>query len=234
MGPLRDIEVLAFDADDTLWVNQPYFDQAVVDFQQLLAGYSDRVLIDQLLYNKQIELLELYGYGIKPLVLSMIEVANELIPKGMPKALTTNILEIGKDMLQMPIELIPHIQEALEQTAERYKLIMATKGDLVDQVRKLRCSGLADYFHHVEVMSNKKTENYRNLLRRLEVSPSNFCMVGNSYVSDVMPVLEIGAKAVYIPYHTTWKHEVYDGTLLIDGKNAFQISDMRQLGELLA
>lgn len=231
---IYDIDVLAFDADDTLWVNQTYFDQAELEFQRLLSEYADEEAVGQMLYEHQMALLELYGYGVKPLVLGMIETATAIIPKAVPKHILQRVLAIGKELLEMPIELLPYIEETLSSVSGKYKLIMATKGDLVDQVRKLRSSGLAEYFHHVEVMSNKKAENYHNLLRRLEVEPMRFCMVGNSYLSDILPVIEIGAKAVYIPFHTTWRHEMHDGdAVLIDGNSAFQIDDIRKLDELL-
>ncbi|WP_036601848.1 HAD family hydrolase [Olivibacter sitiensis] len=231
---LYDIDVLAFDADDTLWANQPYFDQAELEFQALLSDYADKETLERSLYAKQMKLLELYGYGVKPLTLGMIETAAEVIPSAVPGSILNRILDIGKELLEMPIEILPHIEETLSLIAGKYKLIMATKGDLVDQVRKLRRSGLKDYFHHVEVMSDKKPENYRNLLRRLEINAERFCMVGNSYPSDILPVVQIGGKAVYVPFHTTWKHEVYTGdAMLIDGRRVFQIDDIRKLNELL-
>ncbi|MFY9241443.1 MAG: HAD family hydrolase [Polaribacter sp.] len=203
----KNIKVIAFDADDTLWVNETYFREAEHQFAKLLAKYETENKIDQELFRKEIENLAYYGYGVKGFILSMIECALELSNyKINPKTIEA-ILNIGKKMLNEPIELLDGIEEVLSSLQDRFKLIVATKGDLLDQERKLEKSNLLNYFHHIEVMSDKKEKDYKKLIKHLDIHPSEFLMIGNSLKSDVLPLIEIGASAIHIPFHTTWAHE---------------------------
>tara|TARA_B110000977_G_scaffold106484_1_gene138773 strand:- start:379 stop:1068 length:690 start_codon:yes stop_codon:yes gene_type:complete len=201
------IKVIAFDADDTLWVNEPYFRTAEKAFCELLKEYVPEEECNELLYKFEMQNLPLYGYGIKPFVLSLIEAAITISKKKIPLEVVSEIIAIGKEMLQMPVELIDGIEATLAHLSKKYLLVMATKGDLLDQERKLIKSGLEKYFHHIEVMSDKQPKNYQKLITHLDISPSQFLMVGNSLKSDVLPVLEIGSYAIHIPFHTTWEHE---------------------------
>ena len=201
------IKVIAFDADDTLWVNEPYFRTTEKAFCELLKEYVPEEECNELLYKFEIQNLPLYGYGIKPFVLSLIEAAITISKKKIPLEVVSEIIAIGKEMLQMPVELIDGIEATLAHLSKKYLLVMATKGDLLDQERKLIKSGLEKYFHHIEVMSDKQPKNYQKLITHLDISPSQFLMVGNSLKSDVLPVLEIGSYAIHIPFHTTWEHE---------------------------
>lgn len=201
------IKVIAFDADDTLWVNEPYFRTAEKAFCELLKEYVPEEECNELLYKFEMQNLPLYGYGIKPFVLSLIEAAITISKKQIPLEIVSEIIAIGKKMLQMPIELIDGIETTLAHLSKKYLLVMATKGDLLDQERKLIKSGLEKYFHHIEVMSDKQPKNYQKLITHLDIPPSQFLMVGNSLKSDVLPVLEIGSYAIHIPFHTTWEHE---------------------------
>ncbi|MBT7242807.1 MAG: HAD family hydrolase [Flavobacteriaceae bacterium] len=201
------IKVIAFDADDTLWVNEPYFRTAEKAFCELLKEYVPEEECNELLYKFEMQNLPLYGYGIKPFVLSLIEAAITISKKQIPLEIVSEIIAIGKEMLQMPVELIDGIEATLAHLSKKYLLVMATKGDLLDQERKLIKSGLEKYFHHIEVMSDKQPENYQKLITHLDITPSQFLMVGNSLKSDVLPVLEIGSYAIHIPFHTTWEHE---------------------------
>ena len=201
------IKVIAFDADDTLWVNEPYFRTAEKAFCELLKEYVPEEECNELLYKFEIQNLPLYGYGIKPFVLSLIEAAITISKKKIPLEVVSEIIAIGKEMLQMPVELIDGIEATLAHLSKKYLLVMATKGDLLDQERKLIKSGLEKYFHHIEVMSDKQPKNYQKLITHLDIPPSQFLMVGNSLKSDVLPVLEIGSYAIHIPFHTTWEHE---------------------------
>ena len=206
----KDIEVIAFDADDTLWVNETYFREAEQRFAKLLSGFETENKIDQELFKIEIRNLETYGYGVKGFVLSMVETALELSNYKVAPRVIEEILVIGKEMLQKPIELLDGVEETLKALAPKYKLILATKGDLLDQERKLEKSKLNGYFHHIEVLSEKKSENYKKLLSHLDIPPSKFLMIGNSLKSDVLPLLEIGSSAIHIPFHTTWVHEIVD------------------------
>lgn len=202
-----NIKVIAFDADDTLWVNEPYFRNAEKEFCELLKDYTSEEECNQLLYKFEMQNLPLYGYGIKPFALSLIETAISISNKQIPIETVSKIIEIGKGILNMPIELIDGIEATLEQLSKKYRLVMATKGDLLDQERKLIKSGLEKYFHHIEVMSDKQPKNYQKLITHLDIAPAHFLMVGNSLKSDILPVLEIGSYAIHIPFHITWEHE---------------------------
>lgn len=201
------IKVIGFDADDTLWVNETYFRDTEEKFTNLLDKYETKNKIDQELFMTQIKNLEHYGYGIKGFVLSMIESALDLSNNKVSQATILDILNLGKEMLSQPVELLDGVEEVLQKLKDTYRLIVLTKGDLLDQERKLEKSGLSKYFHHVEVLSDKRESNYKNLLEHLQIPVSEFLMVGNSLKSDVLPIMNIGAKAVHIPFHTTWQHE---------------------------
>lgn len=201
------IKVIGFDADDTLWVNETYFRETEERFADLLEGYETRNKIDQELFKMEMKNLELYGYGIKGFMLSMVESALELSNNTVSQATLNEILTLGKKMIQHPVELLEGVVEVLEKLNGKYRLIVMTKGDLLDQERKIERSGLSKYFHHIEVLSDKKENNYINLLENLEVDVREFLMIGNSLKSDVLPILNIGAQAVHVPFHTTWQHE---------------------------
>lgn len=201
------IQVIGFDADDTLWVNETYFRDTEDKFADLLEKYETKNKIDQELFRTEIKNLDLYGYGIKGFVLSMIECALELSNNQVSSKTVSALLDLGKEMITQPVELLDGVEEVLEQLKNKYRLIVLTKGDLLDQERKLERSGLSEYFHHVEVLSDKKEKNYSDLLEHLEIDPSEFLMIGNSLKSDVLPLVNIGARAVHIPFHTTWQHE---------------------------
>ena len=203
----NNIKVVGFDADDTLWVNETYVREAEEKFATLLENYETKNKVDQELFKMEMNNLELYGYGIKGFMLSMIESAMELSNNNVPPETITQILNLGKEMITRPVELLQGVEEVLQKLARKYRLIVLTKGDLLDQERKLERSGLTRYFHHVEVLSDKKEENYKNLLDHLEIKTNEFLMIGNSLKSDVLPIMNIGAKAVHVPFHTTWAHE---------------------------
>ncbi len=203
-----NIKVIGFDADDTLWVNETYFRDAEEQFASLLENYETKNKIDQELFRMEMNNLDLYGYGIKGFMLSMIESAMELSNNQVSQATLSQILTLGKNMISHPVELLEGVKEVLDVLARQYRLIVLTKGDLLDQERKLERSGLSEYFHHVEVLSDKKETNYQNLLDHLEIDVKEFLMIGNSLRSDILPILNIGAQAVHVPFHTTWKHEI--------------------------
>lgn len=202
-----EIKVIGFDADDTLWVNETYFRETEDRFASLLEGYETKNTIDQELFKMEIKNLELYGYGVKGFTLSMIESALEISNGQVSQDEIVKILNLGKKMITQPVELLDGVTEVLEKLRNSYRLIVLTKGDLLDQERKIEQSGLSKYFHHVEVLSDKKEENYIDLLNHLDINVKEFLMIGNSLKSDVLPLINIGAKAVHVPFHTTWQHE---------------------------
>ena len=202
-----NIKVVGFDADDTLWVNETYFRDAELEFSKLMAAYETANKIDQELFKRQIENLPLYGYGIKGFILSMVEIALELSNYSVSTKTIEAILDIGKRMLSKPVDLLEDVEQVLQTLSQDYRLIVVTKGDLLDQERKLEKSGLTHYFHHIEVVSDKQEANYSKLLNHLDIKPSEFLMIGNSLKSDILPLINIKARAIHIPFHTTWIHE---------------------------
>ncbi len=201
------IRTIGFDADDTLWVNETYFRETEDKFADLLQEFETKNKIDNELFAKEMENLRLYGYGVKGFMLSMLETAIELSSGQVSTKILSKIIAMGKHMIDKPVEILDGVQETLQYLAPKYRLIVMTKGDLLDQERKLQKSGLSKYFQHVEVLSDKKEKNYRDLLAHLEIDVDEFVMIGNSLKSDVLPLLNIGAKAIHIPFHTTWAHE---------------------------
>jgi len=202
-----NIKVIGFDADDTLWVNETYFREAENKFASLLEGYETKNKIDQELFKMEMKNLATYGYGVKGFMLSMIEAALEISNNNVSSATIAKIINLGKEMLLQPVELLGGIEEVLQKLQPKYRLIVLTKGDLLDQEQKLKKSGLSKYFHHVEVLSDKKEANYKNLLAHLKIPFNEFLMIGNSLKSDILPIINMGAKAIHIPFHTTWEHE---------------------------
>jgi putative hydrolase of the HAD superfamily len=214
-------KIIAFDADDTLWHNEPYFDEAQERFCVLFQDYASHQEILGLILNHQINNLPLYGFGIKAFTLSMIETALELTHQQISGKGIEQILTIGKELLEKPVELLPNITAVLEQLHGKYKLVVATKGDLKDQHRKLHDSGIGAFFHHIEVMIDKTELDYQKMLGRLECNPEDFLMIGNSLKSDVLPVLNIGGHVIHIPYHTTWAYEKIDFEIEHDNFKSF-------------
>jgi len=202
--------VIGFDADDTLWVNEPYYREAEDQFVELISAYGVEQDIAAVLFKTEMANLELYGYGIKAFMLSLVECAIQLTNHAVTTQTISRIIELGKSMLQRPIELLDDVKLVLEKLAPKYRLIVATKGDLLDQEGKMLRSGIASCFHHIEVMSDKQEEHYEDLLRHLEIEPSAFLMIGNSMKSDILPPLKLGATAIHVPFHTTWAHEEVD------------------------
>jgi putative hydrolase of the HAD superfamily len=202
-----NVKVIAFDADDTLWVNEPYFRQTEERFCELLSSYASRHELERELLKIEIANLTLYGYGIKGFILSMIEAAMKITGDTLSIDVVKQIMELGKQMLNQPIELLDGVENVLQTLKGKYRLVVATKGDLLDQERKLKKSGLNHYFHHIEIMSEKDDANYTKLIKHLDIQPGELLMVGNSLKSDILPVLNVGGYAVHVPYHITWAHE---------------------------
>ena len=225
-----NLKVIAFDADDTLFINEPYFQETEQKFCGLMEDYLSHQGISQELFKIEIENLTIYGYGIKAYILSMIEAAMKISNNTIPIEIIEKIIEYGKELLEKPIVLLEGVEETLKALHGNYKLVVATKGDLLDQRRKLHNSGLGHYFHHIEVMADKQEKDYSDLIHRLEIQPEEFFMIGNSLKSDVLPVLAIGGHAVHIPFHTTWAHERIDYEVKHENFNAFaKLSDVLEI-----
>lgn len=205
-----NIQVIAFDADDTLWVNEPYFQETERKFCELLEDYLPHHTVSQELFKTEMQNLALYGYGIKGFMLSMVETALRVTNKTLNVEIIEKAIAFGKDLLEKPIEMIDGVEEVLQSLYKKYRLVVATKGDLLDQERKLKKSGLGHYFHHIEIMSDKQEADYKKLIKHLDIKPEEFLMIGNSIKSDILPVLAIGGHGIHVPFHTTWAHEKVD------------------------
>jgi putative hydrolase of the HAD superfamily len=203
-------QVIAFDADDTLWHNERLYVEAQSRFKKLLAPYHSPEWIDERLYQAELRNLGHFGYGIKGFALSMIETAVELTEGRIAGAQIQTIIDIAKSMLSAEVELLEHVAETIPLLAQRYPLMLITKGDLRDQEIKIARSSLGQHFKWVEIVSEKNPASYATLLRRHAIPPEQFLMVGNSLRSDILPVLELGGSAVHIPYQFTWGHEAAD------------------------
>jgi len=227
----EDIKVIGFDADDTLWSNEPYFREAEEKFCDLMETYMPRHSAHRELFATEIDNLRIYGYGIKAFMLSMIEAALKIGGDTLPVNVIGRIIEIGRTQLEYPVEVIQGVEEVLAELKNKYKLVVVTKGDLLDQERKLIHSNLAGYFHHIEIVSEKRSSDYIKLLKHLDIQPHEFLMIGNSLKSDVLPVLELGCCAVHVPFHTTWEHEKVD--VIITDPKFRQVEHIHEILSLL-
>lgn len=206
------IKVIAFDADDTLWSNEPFFQEVEKEYIELVKAYSTPDQTSAALFQTEISNLKTLGYGAKAFTISMVETAIRISDQKISASDILTIINLGESLLQMPIQLLPGVRETLQALKEmgRYKLVVATKGDLLDQENKLERSGLSPYFDHIEVMSDKTEKEYSRMLNILQVAPTEFMMIGNSLKSDIQPVLSLGGYGVHIPFEVMWQHEVVD------------------------
>ncbi len=201
------LQAIAFDADDTLWHNETIFSMTQRKFFDMLATYCDREEVERRLYETEVRNLNVFGYGVKGFTLAMIETAIEVTEGRIPAHDIQRLIDFARDMLEAPVELLPGVERVVATLANRFPLLIITKGDLFDQETKIARSGLASYFRHIEVVSEKTPDAYRTILQQHGIAPQHFLMVGNSLRSDILPVLDIGGYAVHIPYHITWQHE---------------------------
>lgn len=207
---MPNLTLIGFDADDTLWQNQSFYNLTEEKFARLLADYADpRALGDRLLEVER-RSLRLYGFGIKGFILSMVETALEVTEERVPGHVIAQILEIGREMLAHPVEILPDVVESIASLKGRFKLVMITKGDLFDQERKIASSGLADEFDAIEIVSDKTEETYRRIFKRHGSGPDEAMMIGNSLKSDVVPALKSGAWGIYLPHDLNWAFEHED------------------------
>ena len=203
------ITTVGLDADDTLWHNETIFRLTPARFLDLLTDHDNDAIASRLAEVERRN-LRLYGYGVKGFTLSMIETAMELCDGGAPPEVVREILAAGREMLAHPVETLPGVDEVVAELAENYRLVLITKGDLLDQERKLAASGLGDRFAAVEIVSEKDRATYERVFTRHGTGPAEAVMAGNSMKSDVLPAIAAGAFGVHIPYHVTWAHELAD------------------------
>ncbi|CAN7340762.1 HAD family hydrolase [Phyllobacterium sp. LjRoot231] len=222
------ITTIGFDADDTLWQNEQFFRISEKHFADLLASHADTTDLSNRLLAVEKRNLDLYGFGIKGFTLSLVETAIEVTEGQVPSSVIAEILAVGREMLRHPVETLPHVQETLEELTTHYRLVLITKGDLFDQERKLAQSGLGDFFHAVEIVSNKDNATYERIFKRHGDGPTRSMMIGNSLKSDVVPAIEAGSWGVFVPHELTWALEHVEAPLA-----APRFRQIEHLGELL-
>lgn len=205
-------DIIAFDADDTLWHNETLYTAALDGLKLLLASYAPPEQVAHTLFETEMRNLAYYGYGIKSYALSMIETAIEVSAGKMDGQGVLQVIGLARDMLDAEIQLFDHALQVITRLSAVYPLMLITKGDLLDQQRKLARSGLKPCFHYVEIVTDKTPESYAALLERYHINPARFLMVGDSLRSDILPVIALGGCAIHIPYHITWAHEHIDLT----------------------
>jgi putative hydrolase of the HAD superfamily len=203
----RDLRLIGFDGDDTLWRSEDYYRDAQHTFERIVGDYVDLNDAHSRLYAVEKRNLALFGYGVKGMTLSMIEAAVAITDARISARDLHRIVELGKSLLQHPVELLPGIREAVTEIARERPVVLITKGDLFHQEAKVRDSGLSDLFRRIEIVSEKDTSTYTRLLGEFAVTPERFAMIGNSLRSDIVPVLELGGCGIHMPYHVTWTHE---------------------------
>ena len=225
-------EYLAFDADDTLWHSERLYAETQERFAKMLSSYHDSEWINDRLYQTENKNIKHFGYGIKAFSLSLIETAIELTEGRISSKEIKEIVDWSKEMLNSEVELLPNVSQVISQLSAQYPLMIITKGDLLDQETKIKKSGLANYFRHIEIVSKKTTEGYEALLKKYNIAPNHFIMVGNSLPSDILPVLELGGSAVHIPYKITWLHETAEPPAN-DHAGFYQLKSIGELPSLL-
>lgn len=227
------INLIAFDADDTLWHNEGIFYATHDKFKELLSKYHDEEWIGQRLYETEARNILHFGYGVKGFTLSMIETAIELSEGRISASEIQSLVEIGKEMMNAPVELLDGVRETIETLAQSFELMLITKGDLFHQETKLARSGLGDFFSRIEIVSEKGQSVYERILHRHQLVPQEFVMIGNSLKSDILPVVALGGTAIHIPYQTEWIHErVHPDEL--EGKNYIELKHISLLPSWLA
>jgi putative hydrolase of the HAD superfamily len=226
---LRPLTTIGFDADDTLWQNEQFYQLTEKHFTGLLAEFAEGERVSERLLDAERRNLSHYGFGVKGFTLSMIETAIEITEGSVPAKVIADILDIGRDLLSHPVETLPHVRETLEALAGHYLLVLITKGDLFDQERKLAQSGLGDFFDAVEIVSDKTATTYRRIFSKVGGGPERAMMVGNSLKSDIVPAIAAGSYGVFVPHALTWALEHVD-----EPKDAPRFRKIEHLGELTA
>ncbi|MBT3483267.1 MAG: HAD family hydrolase [Opitutales bacterium] len=226
------ITTIGLDADDTLWHNENLFEDHHRKYCELLSDYHDPKTVERVLYETEMNNLELFGYGVKGFTLSCIETAISLTDGAIKAEEIRRIIDHCRQMLLHPVELLEGVESVLQGLDQRFRLLLITKGDLRDQERKIAKSGIAHHFSHTEVVSDKTVEAYARVLQRNKIHSEQFLMVGNSLKSDILPVLDLGGHGVHIPYRITWEHENVQSPPH-DHDNFYQLESIQQLPDLI-
>ena len=204
-------DVIGFDADDTLWQSEDGFRGNELRFAELVSPYAaEGIDVAAALTATERKNLSTFGYGVKSFAISMVEAAISITAGGVPTAVIAELVDMARNQLEETVKLLPHVPEVLAKVGAAYTLVLITKGDLVHQTHTITTSGLSHHFDHLEIVLEKDVDTYAGLLRRFDVAPDRFLMVGNSVRSDILPVLALGAHAVHVPYHLLWDLEQPD------------------------
>lgn len=231
MKSLKDrFDTIFFDADDTLWENERFFRAAEDQFIELLKDYTTPDGVQDMLWRKQEDNIPLFGYGSKTYMIGMTDAAIELCGGHLPEHIYYGVKKIITELAFHEFELIEGVEETLQALQGKYRLIVATKGDLTEQLNKYRVSGLAKYFHHCEVMENKDEKNYLELAAKLDMDPTKMLMIGNSVKSDIAPVVNIGGVAIHTPHEITWVHEMMD---MPQSDSIIEVSSIKEILDYL-
>lgn len=219
-----------FDADDTLWENESYFREAEHRFALLLSDYAGEKDIVDMLMQKQEENIPVYGYGSKTYLIGMLDTATELCGEDFSSRIYLKTKQIIHDLAYHEFHLINGIEEVLGALGRKYRLAIATKGDLPEQMNKYRESGLQKYFHHIEVMEKKSEDDYLAMAAKLDIRPEDIVMVGNSVKSDIVPVINIGGTAIHVPHEVTWAHEIMD---IPDSERVIEVKNIHEIVKIM-
>lgn len=232
LNNLHQIKVLAFDADDTLWDNQSYYDNAEKTFCEVLSEYMTADRASEALFRTECANMPSLGYGAKAFTISLLQTALEISGEAIDGKAIAKILNAGKSVFGMPCTPLPGVEETLARIHAdgRYRMVLFTKGDLLDQQNKISKSGLGKYFSHIEITSKKTTKEYIELCRKMDITENELLMVGNSFKSDIEPVLMIGGCGIHIPFEHTWQHEKTDE---YEHDNLVRITSFSELLKLL-
>ncbi|MEO1110400.1 MAG: HAD family hydrolase [Pseudomonadota bacterium] len=228
----QKLTTIGFDADDTLWHNERFFQLTQAHFTSLLSDHAEHDHLMERLLAAEKRNIRHYGYGIKGFVLSMIETAIEVTEDRVPASVIRQLIEAGQEMLAYPIELLPHAQHAIEEAAKAHRVVLITKGDLIDQERKLAQSGLGELFDAVEIVSEKTSDTYRAIFEAHGDGPAAAMMIGNSMRSDVVAPIQAGCWGVYVPHGLVWEVEHADAP--VDAKRFRELRDLGGLSDLLS
>lgn len=226
------LTTLAFDADDTLWVNEPIFSEAQERCKSIASQFMAPEDLNSKLYEIELKNLEYFGYGIKGFMLSMIETLIQVSDSNISARDVRKIIELGKEMIQHPVHLIEGVEDTLQTLGKDYELMIITKGDLFDQESKIARSGLGDLFDKMEIVSDKTPEHYSRVLAKYQIPIDNMCMIGNSLKSDILPICALGGHAIHIPFHTTWVHERVEPHHT-EGKKYYELADITLVPDLI-
>jgi putative hydrolase of the HAD superfamily len=222
---VKPFDVIGFDADDTLWHSEDSFHAGEMEFVELVSPFAaDGIDVKAALTGFERKNLHTFGYGVKAFGLSAVEAAISITDGRVPSTVIGQLVEMIRAQLTEPVRLLPHVAEVLAAVSPHYRLVLITKGDLIHQTFKVETSGLAHHFEHVEILLEKDPATYRRVLHTIGVAPEQFCMVGNSVRSDILPVMALGGTAVHVPYPLLWELEHVD-----HDEHFAELSDLTEL-----